>query len=170
MLVQRVIRRRVPRSKANQDTATASQRKPSSKLKRTKIVLAGDGFCGKTSLQIAFRCLNECRSTSHGHGRDSLPCFSREYSPTVFENFSSAMTVPEEMDCGDGKDSPSDVEIEVWDTAGQEDYERLRPLSYPGADVIVLCFAVDSPDSLHNATTKWAQELRRYCPKVPIPQ
>ena len=34
--------------------------------------------------------------------------------------------------------------------------------------MIVLCFAVDSPDSLHNATTKWAQELRRYCPKVPI--
>lgn len=40
------------------------------------------------------------------------------------------------------------MELALWDTAGQEDYDRLRPLSYPDTDVILMCFSVDSPDSL----------------------
>ena len=37
---------------------------------------------------------------------------------------------------------------------GQEDYDRLRPLSYPDSHVILICFAVDSPDSLDNVQEK----------------
>ena len=40
------------------------------------------------------------------------------------------------------------VELALWDTAGPEDYDRLRPLSYPDSHVILICFAIDSPDSL----------------------
>lgn len=40
------------------------------------------------------------------------------------------------------------MELALWDTAGQEDYDRLRPLSYPDTDVILMCFSIDSPDSL----------------------
>uniref|UniRef100_A0A182NMI3 Uncharacterized protein n=1 Tax=Anopheles dirus TaxID=7168 RepID=A0A182NMI3_9DIPT len=50
------------------------------------------------------------------------------------------------------------VELALWDTAGQEDYDRLRPLSYPDTDVILMCFSVDSPDSLENIPEKWTPE------------
>ena len=46
------------------------------------------------------------------------------------------------------------VELALWDTAGQEDYDRLRPLSYPDSHVILVCFAIDSPDSLDNVQEK----------------
>ena len=54
------------------------------------------------------------------------------------------------------------VELALWDTAGQEDYDRLRPLSYPDTDVILMCFSIDSPDSLENIPEKWTPEVN-YC-------
>ena len=42
------------------------------------------------------------------------------------------------------------VSLGLWDTAGQEDYDRLRPLSYPDTNVLLLCFSISSPDSLEN--------------------
>ena len=50
---------------------------------------------------------------------------------------------------------------------GQEDYDRLRPLSYPDTDVILMCFSVDSRDSLENIQAKWVPEIHHFCPNVP---
>lgn len=47
-----------------------------------------------------------------------------------------------------------EFEIALWDTAGQEDYDRMRPLAYPEANIIVMCFAIDSPESLENVRDK----------------
>ena len=74
------------------------------------------------------------------------------YVPTVFENYVADVEV-------DGKH----VELALWDTAGQEDYDRLRPLSYPDSHVILICFAVDSPDSLDNVQEKVSRLIRSYC-------
>ena len=46
------------------------------------------------------------------------------------------------------------VELALWDTAGQEDYDRLRPLSYSDSNVVLITFAIDSPDSLENVQEK----------------
>ncbi len=52
--------------------------------------------------------------------------------------------------------------------AGQEDYDRLRPLSYPQTDIFLICFSVISPTSLENVGTKWFPEIQHHCPGVPF--
>jgi len=108
---------------------------------RRKLVIVGDGACGKTCLLIVF----------------SKGTFPEVYVPTVFENYVADVEV-------DGKH----VELALWDTAGQEDYDRLRPLSYPDSHVILICFAIDSPDSLENVQEKWISEVQHFCCGLPI--
>ncbi|KAK8284660.1 hypothetical protein V6Z12_D08G175200 [Gossypium hirsutum] len=80
-----------------------------------------------------------------------------DYVPTVFDNFSANVMV-------DGQT----VNLGLWDTAGQEDYNRLRPLSYRGADVFLLAFSLISRPSYENVSKKWVPELRHYAPRAPI--
>lgn len=60
------------------------------------------------------------------------------------------------------------VSLGLWDTAGQEDYDRLRPLSYPQTDVFLICFSIASPSSFENVTSKWYPEIKHHCPDAPI--
>lgn len=60
------------------------------------------------------------------------------------------------------------VQLALWDTAGQEDYERLRPLSYAKSHVVLIGFSIDSPDSLENVSSKWIHEINEYVPNVPV--
>ncbi|KAJ7629906.1 Rho GTPase [Mycena rosella] len=108
---------------------------------RRKLVIVGDGACGKTCLLIVF----------------SKSIFPEVDVPTVFENYFADVEVDNEH-----------VKLALWDTAGQEDYDRLRPLSYPDSHVILLCFAIDSPDSLDNAREAWISEILHFCSGVTI--
>jgi hypothetical protein len=56
----------------------------------------------------------------------------------------------------------------LFDTAGQEDYDRLRPLSYPQTDVFLACFSVVSPASFENVREKWVPEITHHCPNTPF--
>ncbi|KAM7500744.1 hypothetical protein LguiA_025158 [Lonicera macranthoides] len=71
--------------------------------------------------------------------------FPTDYVPTVFDNFSANVVVD-----------------------GQEDYNRLRPLSYRGADIFLLAFSLISKASYENIYKKWIPELRHYAPTIPI--
>jgi len=60
------------------------------------------------------------------------------------------------------------INLGLWDTAGQEDYDRLRPLSYPQTDVFLICFSLVSPPSFENVTGKWVPEISHHAPNIPI--
>ncbi|KAG8685785.1 GTP-binding protein Rho1, partial [Ceratobasidium sp. 395] len=76
--------------------------------------------------------------------------------PTVSDNYVADIEIGSEY-----------VELALWDTSGLEDYDRLRPLSYPDAHIVLICFAIDSPDSLDNVAEKWVSEVNHFCPGVP---
>ena len=84
--------------------------------------------------------------------------FPGEYVPTVFDNYSTQVVT----------DDGRPVTLGLWDTAGQEDYDRLRPLSYPQTDVFLICFAVVSPSSYDNINQRWLPEIKHHNPDTPI--
>ena len=106
-----------------------------------KCVVVGDGAVGKTSLLISY----------------TTNSFSTDYCPTVFDNYSALVRV-------DNKN----ISLGLWDTAGQEEYDRLRPLSYPQTDVFLICFSVVSPPSYTNVKERWYPEIKHHCPNTPI--
>lgn len=87
-------------------------------------------------------------------------CPLQKYVPTVFENY---ITYPIHSPSG------KIVELALWDTAGQEEYDRLRPLSYPETDLIFVCFAIDCPNSLDNVLDKVSRSPASTCnPEITI--
>ena len=60
------------------------------------------------------------------------------------------------------------IEMRLWDTAGQEDYERLRILAYEGVDVVVMCFSLVNKNSFDNILVKWLPEYRQHLSGIPV--
>ncbi|KAK2757968.1 Rho GTPase [Arachnomyces sp. PD_36] len=106
------------------------------KTVQRKLVLLGDGACGKTSLLNVF----------------TRGFFPTVYEPTVFENYIHDIYVDN-----------IHMELSLWDTAGQEEFDRLRALSYDDTQAIMLCFSVDTRDSLENVESKWVNEIAEHC-------
>src|SRR3990167_1415483 len=84
-----------------------------------KLVCVGDGATGKTSLLISFVHNN----------------FAMDYIPTCLDH--TEVTV--------FKDG-TEHRLALWDSAGEEDYDRLRPLSYPQTDIFIITFSCRSEE------------------------
>ncbi|KAJ5819797.1 Small GTPase superfamily Rab type [Penicillium riverlandense] len=132
-----------------------------------KCVVTGDGAVGKTCLLISY----------------TTNAFPGEYIPTVFvpnspfppphTNKITARTANNGVSSFDNYTASVMVDgrpisLGLWDTAGQEDYDRLRPLSYPQTDVFLICFSIVSPPSFDNVQAKWFPEIEHHAPNVPI--
>jgi len=104
-------------------------------------MVVGDGSVGKTCLLISY----------------TTNSFPGEYVPTVFDNYNANAIV-----------EGNPVNLGLWDTAGSEEYDTLRPLSYPGTDVFLICFSLFSPESYESITKKWYPEITEHAPDTPI--
>jgi len=109
-------------------------------MQAIKCVVVGDGAVGKTCMLMSF----------------SNNTFPQEYVPTVFDNYNTAIMVDDVA-----------YNLGLWDTAGQEEYDRLRALCYPQTDVFLMCFSVISPSSFENIKLRWYPELQHHCPGTP---
>lgn len=127
-----------PQSMMDPNLLPTEEPNPHAKM---KCVLVGDGAVGKTSLVVSY--------TTNG--------YPTEYTPTAFDNFNVVITVDQVP-----------VQLQLCDTAGQDDFDSLRPLCYPNTNVFLLCFSVVTPTSFHNVTEKWVPEIRKHCPSAPI--
>ncbi|XP_035222364.1 cdc42 homolog [Stegodyphus dumicola] len=110
-------------------------------MKHIKCVLVGDKDVGKTCLLISY----------------SMNQFPSEYVPAVQECCGLDFIVGKEnyVNC-------------LFDTPGEEDYDRLRPISYPQTDVFLVCFSVASPSSFENVKEKWIPEITHHCQETPF--
>jgi len=110
-------------------------------MQAIKCVVVGDGGVGKTSLLHSY--------VSHS--------FPTEYEPTIFDNYNTAVMLDDVT-----------YNLGLWDTAGQEEYDKMRVVSYPHTHVFILCFSLVSPHSFLNIKQRWYPELHHYCPTAPI--
>jgi len=73
--------------------------------------------------------------------------FGQEYAPTTFDNYSANYLWEERT-----------IDMGLWDTAGVPDFAILRPLSYTGSDVFIICFDVTNESSFDNVAKYWLPE------------
>lgn len=117
------------------------QKTEGQKKNEIKCVVIGDAAVGKTCMLISY-------TTNQ---------FPSEYTPTVFDNYTTKVTV-------DGKV----FLFHLWDTAGSEHFDLLRPLSYTGTNVFVICYAIVDRTSYINVKDKWVRDLKEKAGHIPF--
>eukprot|EP01084_Bolivina_argentea_P243374 408016_1 len=110
-------------------------------MEAIKCIVVGDTGVGKTCMMISY----------------TTDAFPGDYVPTVFDNYSANVMV-------DGKP----IQLGLWDTNGDQDCNKLRPLSYPDSDVVLICFDIMNRQSFTNCDLHWCREIQHHLPGVPM--
>jgi len=109
--------------------------------KQIKVTVVGNSSVGKTCMIISY----------------VTNSFPEEYVPTVFDNYVAKTVV-----------LGNPVDLVLFDTAGDSEYDSIRPLNYNGTDVFLICFSIVSYDSAESVLKKWLDEVRSKCPNAPL--
>jgi len=109
--------------------------------KEIKLTVVGDSHVGKTCMLISY----------------TTNSFPTEYVPTVFDNYITK-----------GVFEGNPVDMVLFDTAGDSEYDSLRPVNYPGTNVFLICFSVVSHSTADGILKKWLDEVRGACPDAPF--
>ncbi|CAG0903380.1 unnamed protein product, partial [Cyprideis torosa] len=137
-------------------------------VRDVKIVTIGDATVGKTCMLITY-------------STNQFPDF---YKVTVFDSYAVSVAI------GD-----REFQLNLYDTAGQEEYKALSAISYNGAHIFLVCFSVFplrmpgqigclkfcfnvqmfpsywfqvSPVSIENVRANWVPQIQLQCPDVPF--
>jgi len=100
-----------------------------------KVMVVGDSGVGKTCLLISY----------------TTNSFPGDYVPTVFDNYNTNVVIDD-----------TTISLGLWDTAGSDEYDSLRPLSYPGTDIFLVCFSLVDPETLDHVKSKWIVEINKH--------
>uniref|UniRef100_A0A8D3C902 Rho-related GTP-binding protein RhoN-like n=1 Tax=Scophthalmus maximus TaxID=52904 RepID=A0A8D3C902_SCOMX len=81
----------------------------------------------------------------------------QNYVPTVFENYTASFEIDKQR-----------IELNMWDTSGSAYYDNVRPLAYPDADAVLICFDISRPETLDSVLKKWQGETQEFCPSAKV--
>ncbi|KAL2820685.1 hypothetical protein BJX63DRAFT_428005 [Aspergillus granulosus] len=107
--------------------------------KNIKCVIIGDSGIGKTSLLVTYTT-----KVFPGNGVPKLLEFSKADLTAANQEYA----------------------LQLWDTTWEQGYTRLCSLWYPETDVFLLCFSINSWDSLDRVEERWVPEIVHMCPGV----
>lgn len=62
----------------------------------------------------------------------------------------------------------NNVELDIFDTNEDFGYDRIRPLSYPNTDVVMICFDLSNKGSFDRVFERWYPEIKHHLPNIPI--
>ena len=106
-----------------------------------KIVVVGDYMVGKTKLVQ----------------RLTTNTFTADYHMTIGVNFAAHQV----------KAKRKRVQLQIWDTGGQERFDRIRTQYYRGSSGALVCFDTTRIETF-NRLNKWISEVKINCGYVPI--
>ncbi|KAJ5715790.1 GTP-binding protein RHO3 [Penicillium malachiteum] len=139
------------------------------KVVQRKMVLLGDGACGKTSALNVFTRGCAIPPQPSNPSLKSLPAIPNQLANFgLYDHLGTDSSQLSKNYVHDIFVDNVHMELSLWDTAGQEEFDRLRALSYEDTHVLMLCFSVDSSDSFENVGSKWIAEISENCPNVRV--